>query len=663
MSAQPPAAPSHLPLASVRPRRGGQNKNAFEACGDLNATCACEGVVRFGYYLDGGVDGVWTGLLSHCERTVCAAENFPGAPTSAPAGALSATPVCECAAKPSPPVILDADLDFKFCAQKGENCTVDAPSRIRYGHSGLARHYSSPFFKDNPEVLRWVNANDNVFEAGVYVCGRDGTAEMTPWKGVADMADLLMCQVALLPPPDPHACVLAPPSPDATPSPFPPPGRPETASPKELAAVKAGEASEEASEASYAAHNNLPGIKAWEVKWKYCSKSGEECECDGTVRFGHGGMAEHYADGGAYFKEHPEAVRWLMRDVEDGAIGCNSGNFGDKNPFPDVPNKVCQCAAGVRAWQLSMTGVVRGTRAGSYGGFYEPMRVPNENVSNAFEHCGKVGEFCACDGGEIRIGHPGDAMNATQLMTYWERVMERPDSLDSAGRWMVQSFDNENNPKGKKGGVKCDVSSFTRDGALPFHIRDVADDTAVCQCCADCADGALGWNTVVELDAARVSDDDAAAADADATTAIAADAAAFAVASLGARATNTVAYDTAAADVDDAPVAAAVMGAKLAMSSPVDRVAHKQPRGGGAYIITGGGDTTRGARLAAYVRQKASSTGDAASSALGGWTAPVAWVTAAAAAVAMFMGGRASVRRHTRDKRERLPLLIPTTHR
>jgi hypothetical protein len=55
----------------------------------------------------------------------------------------------------------------------------------------------------------------------------------------------------------------------------------------------------------------LPGVKPWEVEWKYCFKQGEVCECPiGTVRYGHAGKAKHYVNGGKFFHSHPEDVRW-----------------------------------------------------------------------------------------------------------------------------------------------------------------------------------------------------------------------------------------------------------------------------------------------------------------------------------------------------------------
>ena len=54
------------------------------------------------------------------------------------------------------------------------------------------------------------------------------------------------------------------------------------------------------------------------AEWKFCAPEGGHCQCFGEMRYGHPGQAQHHADGGAYFKEHPEVTKWISRD----ASGC-----------------------------------------------------------------------------------------------------------------------------------------------------------------------------------------------------------------------------------------------------------------------------------------------------------------------------------------------------
>jgi hypothetical protein len=39
------------------------------------------------------------------------------------------------------------------------------------------------------------------------------------------------------------------------------------------------------------------------------------------------------------------------------AITCDAAHFGDRDPFPDVAEKICQCAADVSLYQLKISGV------------------------------------------------------------------------------------------------------------------------------------------------------------------------------------------------------------------------------------------------------------------------------------------------------------------
>ena len=57
----------------------------------------------------------------------------------------------------------------------------------------------------------------------------------------------------------------------------------------------------------------LPGVKPWLVRWEFCAQDGEDCDCSGTIRYGHAGYMDHYLNESQYFKENPHVVRWLMR--------------------------------------------------------------------------------------------------------------------------------------------------------------------------------------------------------------------------------------------------------------------------------------------------------------------------------------------------------------
>ena len=78
--------------------------------------------------------------------------------------------------------------------------------------------------------------------------------------------------------------------------------------------------------------------------WKFCAPQGGHCSCFGEMRFGHPGEAEHLANDGAYFKEHPEVPRWQSRNAAGREEPCGLSQFGDVDPFPELGNsKFCEC--------------------------------------------------------------------------------------------------------------------------------------------------------------------------------------------------------------------------------------------------------------------------------------------------------------------------------
>ena len=80
------------------------------------------------------------------------------------------------------------------------------------------------------------------------------------------------------------------------------------------------------------------------AEWKFCAPEGGHCQCFGEMRYGHPGQAEHHANGGAYFKEHPEVTKWTSRDASGLQEGCGLSHFGGVDPFPALGNaKFCEC--------------------------------------------------------------------------------------------------------------------------------------------------------------------------------------------------------------------------------------------------------------------------------------------------------------------------------
>ena len=165
----------------------------------------------------------------------------------------------------------------------------------------------------------------------------------------------------------------------------------------------------------------LPGVKPWLVEWTRCSDSGGLCDCPGTIRYGHAGEKHHYEDDGAYFKENPHVVRWMMRMGDpDAPTPCTREKFGDRDPFPDIPEeeKMCLCAPLVKPYQYKISGVTWGQEYDSFGAFFEVS-----HDGDRYRECAQKGAFCECDG-TVRIGQPSHAVPQTQRSS----AMTRPDA-------------------------------------------------------------------------------------------------------------------------------------------------------------------------------------------------------------------------------------------
>jgi hypothetical protein len=456
----------------------------------------------------------------NCQTFTCEAASF-SIERLVPDGAVG-PPRCECAQKIKPEPPKDEDLDWKWCSNRDETC--ECKGRVRFGHTGLERHYEndSAFFKKYPDLVRHVSRD---VEGSVECHFKSFPGETTPpWFGHEHMKEHLNCQCAELPGGVQEECVLSPPSPSAPPSPPPipePPGVPEPpkmpappdappppnpnpppfpplpaevpdlvyiepelldepGDPPELpderdpemleADTKASEMMEEVS------IDVLPGVKPWLVKWEFCAQDGEDCDCPGTIRYGHAGYMEHYLNDSQYFKENPHVVRWLMRmGYSDKPTECTVEKFGDRDPFPDIPreDKICLCAAKVKPYQYKITGVTWGREYDQFGAFFE---ISHEG--GKYEHCANQGEFCKCDG-TVRIGQPSHAVPNEAYPAFWKQIFLHHNDLHKVqGRWFLRA------PNAHIGGVMCDKKEFYYGNNKERVDDATADEMVNCQCLA-----------------------------------------------------------------------------------------------------------------------------------------------------------------------------------
>jgi hypothetical protein len=434
--------------------------------------------------------------------------------------------VCQCSRikQPDPPA--EEDLDYQWCSEGGELCDCDG--RLRYGHTGLASHYenNSAFFKANPDLVRHVSVDVSV-APGEFKCDMSTFPweKDAPWAGHPEMASKMNCQCARYPKPQ---CVQKPPSPSAPTAPPPPPAAPdapmvhqpptapglpppphpwpppnpspptfppvpievpplvyidpamldEPGDPPELPEERDEEdLAEDAKKAELMEEVSidvLPGVKPWLVEWNRCADSGGLCDCPGTIRYGHAGMKEHYENDGAYFKENPHVVRWMMRMGDpDEPTPCTRAKFGDRDPFPDIPEeeKMCLCAPLVKPYQYKISGVTWGQEYDSFGAFFEVA-----HDGDRYRDCANKGEFCECDG-TVRIGQPSHAVPQSAYRSFWKEIFLQHDDLHKVqGRWFMRATDES------LGGVQCVGASFLTDNNEKRLTDATVDDAVRCQC-------------------------------------------------------------------------------------------------------------------------------------------------------------------------------------
>ena len=434
--------------------------------------------------------------------------------------------VCECSRLKLKEPPKEEDLEYSWCSEGGELCDCDG--RLRYGHTGLASHYAnnSAFFKANPDLIRHVSVDVSV-APGEFKCDMSTFPweKEAPWAGHPEMAPKLNCQCARYAKP---GCILSPPSPEAPNAPPPPPGAPDApmvhqpptapglpppphpwpppnpspptfppvpievpplvfidpkmlddpGDPPELPEVRDPVALEEDAKKAELMEevsiDVLPGVKPWLVEWTRCSDAGELCDCPGTIRYGHAGMMRHYEDDGAYFKENPHVVRWMMRMGDpDEPTPCTREKFGDRDPFPDIPEeeKMCLCAPLVMPYQYKISGVTWGQEYDSFGAFFEVS-----HDGDKYRDCAQKGEFCECNG-TVRIGQPSHAVPQTAYRSFWKEIFLQHDDLNKVqGRWFMRSTD------ASRGGVQCDTASFLTDYNEKRLTDATVDDAVRCQC-------------------------------------------------------------------------------------------------------------------------------------------------------------------------------------
>lgn len=183
-------------------------------------------------------------------------------------------------------------LAWKWCANEGGEC-AGCDTAARFGATGEPGLYASGFFDAHPEVTRWSVRGD---APGTVTCDArsfsDGGGEdQDPFPGRAKI-----CQ-----------CLREVPRPRGS----------------------VGEV-RRATEIEH-------------TEWSWCGEDGATCACDGLVRYGATGDAAKYANGGAWFKAHPEVMKWTyLRSY--GELECGAKTFGF-DPFPDQ-KKICQCLPG-----------------------------------------------------------------------------------------------------------------------------------------------------------------------------------------------------------------------------------------------------------------------------------------------------------------------------
>ena len=228
-----------------------------------------------------------------------------------------------------------------------------------------------------------------------------------------------------------------------------------------------------------------------EAVWKHCADEGGTCSCFGKTRYGHHGELEHFEDDGAWFKAHPEVVRFIEADSR-GDYKCGSEYYEGFDPFPGQSGKYCQCQVPeAKYWRKCANAgetckcnekdhndLVRIIDSqGKYSGITDvdgnfkcPSDPPDtqcdclENPPEPefkWEWCGGEGDFCPCDT-TVRYGATGT--NDMYLDGYFAKNPE-------VRKWDVK---NVSTTEGLSM-VLCDKRSF--EGTDPFPGQ-----RKICQC-------------------------------------------------------------------------------------------------------------------------------------------------------------------------------------
>ena len=200
-------------------------------------------------------------------RSTSAEDHFP-APTPTP------TPT------PAPA----ANLVWRQCALPGKLCDCGVQGAgakvIRYGAPGDAT--------TNPAVRRWDYAHMEDRGEAVLLCDPLSFLHRDPFPGHAKHCDCAYLPGQQLPP------VATPPLGLGNLAPSVPPGTKPVPTP-------------------------TPDPQGY--SWTQCAAQNETCRCapGSMVRYGWTGSKAMYQDSNAWFKKHPEVVKWVYKDMEAGA--------------------------------------------------------------------------------------------------------------------------------------------------------------------------------------------------------------------------------------------------------------------------------------------------------------------------------------------------------
>ena len=275
----------------------------WQWCANDGGHCACTTSMRFGstgtreqyesgYFAEHPEVSKWvtknaSNLSLADGMNACGAHAFDGVDPFPDAS----DKICQCMM----PVREDGEnvLEWRWCANEGGECACDTAAR--FGNTGAPELYApgNDFFAAHPEVTKWQVRGD---APGSIACSAqsfaaDDEAPTDPFPGVAKI-----CQ-----------CLAERPR-----------------------ALGAAELVDQVVEVTHA-------------DWSWCGEDGTRCACDGLVRYGSTGEDAMYAENGAWFKAHPEVMKWTYLKSY-GELECSQRTFGF-DPFPNQ-RKICQCFEG-----------------------------------------------------------------------------------------------------------------------------------------------------------------------------------------------------------------------------------------------------------------------------------------------------------------------------